>query len=118
LNVIIEADSQKHPCAGAFAVYYSNFSEKEVRIMPKITFASADYDDSLPIFGVSIIVHLDNTQILFFSLESKAVDPAYAVLREKKKIFNVKSDEESIYWPDGPRLTFSEIMEILSADVL
>jgi hypothetical protein len=30
LNVIIEADSQKHPCAGAFAVYYGNSLRKEV----------------------------------------------------------------------------------------
>lgn len=81
--------------------------------MAKITWVSADYDDTLPVFGAAVIVHLGNSQTLFFSLESKADDPEYATLREGKRLFGVKTDGESIYWPDGPRLTFDEIIQIL-----
>jgi len=85
----------------------------EVRTTVKITWASVDYDDSLPIFGAAVIIHLDNTQTIFFSLEEKAVDPAYTALLRGKRLFDVKTDGESIYWPDGPQLSFAEIMEIL-----
>lgn len=81
--------------------------------MAKIMYVSADYNDSLPVFGAAIIVHLDNTQILFFSLESKANDPAFAVLLDDRRLFAVKTDGDSIYWTEGPRLTFDEIIEIL-----
>jgi hypothetical protein len=84
--------------------------------MARITFVSADYDDTLPMFGAAIIVRLDNTQVLFLSLESKAADPVYAVLRANKKLFEVKSDGESIYWPDGPQLSFDGMIEMLRGD--
>lgn len=82
-------------------------------VLAKITCVSADYDDTLPFFGAGVIIHLDNGQVLFFSLEAKARDPDYAVLRADKRLFGVKTDGDSIYWPDGPRLTFDEIMEML-----
>ncbi len=84
--------------------------------MAQITYASADYIDSLPIFGAAIIIHLDNTQALFLSLEPKASDPAFNVLRDDKRLFAVKTDGSSIYWADGPRLTFDEIMGMLQED--
>ena len=87
-----------------------------MRTTVKITWASVDYDDSLPIFGAGVIIHLDNTQTIFFSLEEKATDPAYIALLKGKRLFDVKTDGESIYWPDGPRLSFGEIMEILCAE--
>ena len=82
----------------------------------KITWASVDYDDSLPIFGAAVIIHLDNTQTLFFSLENKVIDPEYIALLKGKRLFEVKTDGESIYWPDGPRLSIGEIMEIIYAE--
>ena len=88
----------------------------EVRTTVKITWASVDYDDSLPIFGAAVIIHLDNTQTIFFSLEEKAVDPAYIALLKGKRLFDVKTDGESIYWPDGPRLSVGEIMEMLNTE--
>ena len=82
----------------------------------KITWASVDYDDSLPVFGAAVIIHLDNSQTIFFSLEAKADDPEYIALLKGKRLFEVKTDGESIYWPDGPQLYFAEIMEILCAE--
>lgn len=84
--------------------------------MVKITWASVDYEDSLPIFGAAVIIHLDNSQTIFFSLETKACDPEYIALRQEKRLFDVKTDGDSIYWRDGPRLSIGEIMEMLSAD--
>lgn len=84
--------------------------------MAKITYVSAEYDDTLPFFGAGIIIHLDNTQVLFFSLEAKRAEPEYAALRVDKRLFGVKTDGESVYWPDGPRLTFDEIMQILRSE--
>lgn len=84
--------------------------------MTKIVWASVDYDDALPVFGAAVIIHLDNSQTIFFSLESKSGDPEYAALRENERLFDVKTDGESIYWQDGPRLSVNEIMEILSAE--
>lgn len=84
--------------------------------MAKTTWVSADYDDTLPVFGAAVIIHLDNTQTLFFSLEPKAADPEYAALRKNDRLFGVQTDGESIYWPSGPRLTVEEIMEMLQED--
>ena len=75
-----------------------------------------DYDDSLPVFGAAVIIHLGNSQTIFFSLETKAGDPEYIALLRGKRLFEVRTDGESIYWPDGPRLNFAEIMEILCAE--
>ena len=84
--------------------------------MARITYVSADWDDNLPVFGAVLIIHLDNNGSLFLSLESKANDPAFNVLRDDKRLFAVKTDGDSIFWPDGPRLTFDEIMETLRED--
>ena len=46
-----------------------------------------------------------------------ANDPANEILRDHKRIHNVKTDGSSIFWlPDGPRLTLDEIMEMLRED--
>ena len=82
-------------------------------VLAKITWASVDYDDTLPFFGAGVIIHLDNRQVLFFSLEAKAREPEYAVLRFDKRLFGVKTDGESIFWPSGPRLMFDEIIDML-----
>ena len=84
--------------------------------MAKITAVNTDYDETLPVFGAVMIIHLDNNGALLLSLESKADDPAFDVLRDDKRLFAVKTDGESIYWPDGPRLTIDEIMEMLRED--
>ena len=81
--------------------------------MIKIIGVTADYNETLPIFGAVIIIHLDNDGCVFLPLESKASDPAYDVLRDDKRLFAVKTDGDSIYWQDGPRLMFDEIMEML-----
>ena len=81
--------------------------------MAKITYVSADYEETLPVFGAVVIVRLDNNGSIFISLESKADDPAFDILRDNKRLFAVKTDGESIYWTDGPRLSFDEIMEML-----
>ena len=81
--------------------------------MTKITGVSADYNETLPVFGAVIIIHLENNGCLFLPLESKASDTAFDVLRDEKRLFAVKTDGDSIYWPDGPRLVFDEIMEML-----
>ena len=84
--------------------------------MPKIKAVTADYGETLPVFGAELIIHLDNNDSIFLSLESKANDPAFDVLRDDKRLFSVKTDGESVYWPGGPRLTFDEIMEMLRED--
>lgn len=80
--------------------------------MAKIVAVMADYD-ALPVFGSAITINLDNDQTIFLSLESKASDPAFDILRDEKLLADVKTDGESIYWTNGPRLTFDEIMEML-----
>ena len=80
--------------------------------MAKIVGAMADYD-ALPVFGSAITINLANDQTIFLSLESKAGDPAFDILRDEKLLAAVKTDGESIYWQDGPRLTLDEIMEML-----
>jgi hypothetical protein len=84
--------------------------------MAKITGVSADYDETLPVFGAVMIIHLENNGCVFLPLESKAGDPAFDVLRDDKRLFDVKTDGDSIYWPNGARLTFDEIMEMLRED--
>ena len=81
--------------------------------MVKITGVTVDYDETLPVFEIAVIIHFKNTQVLFLSLESKAHDPAFIALRENKRLFAVKTDVDSIYWPDGPRLKLDEIMDML-----
>ena len=83
--------------------------------MAKIIGVMADYD-ALPVFGSAITINLDNDQTIFLSLESKADDPAFDILRDEKLLAAVKTDGESIYWTDGPRLTFDEIMVMLRTD--
>ena len=82
--------------------------------MAKITGVSVDFDETLPFFEAAVIVHIHGKQTIFLSLEPMANDPVYAVLRDKERILNVKTDGNSIFWPpDGPRLTFDEIMDAL-----
>ena len=83
--------------------------------MAKIVGVMADYD-ALPVFGAAITVNLDNDQTIFLSLESKANNPEFVGLRESDRVFKVMTDGESIYWENGPRLTFDEIMEMLRED--
>jgi hypothetical protein len=75
-----------------------------------------DYDESMPLFKSAMIVHLDNNSTIFLSLEPKADDAAFDALRDEKQLFAAKTDGDNIYWPDGPRLTLDEIMEMLRAD--
>lgn len=77
----------------------------------KITNVSAEAGNGT--FGISIGIHLDNGQIIFLSLESKSSDPAYIELYRDRRLLKPKTNGDSIYWQDGPRLTFEEIMEIL-----
>ena len=84
--------------------------------MAKITYVSADYEETLPVFRAVLFVHLNNKGSVSISLESKADDPAFDVLRDDKRLFAVKHDSESIYWQDGPRLTLDEIMDMLRED--
>ena len=86
--------------------------------MARITHVSADYEETLPVFGAVLIVHLDNNGTVFITLESKADDPAYEALHNDKRLFAVKTDGDSIYWMDGPRLTLDEIMEMLREDAM
>jgi len=81
--------------------------------MAKITDVSVDYDETLPFFGATIIIHLVDKQAIFLSLEPKANDLPFSSLREGNKLFDVKTDGNSIYWTNGARLTFDEIMEML-----
>jgi hypothetical protein len=115
-NGIIKAASQKHPCAGAFAVYLSNFILEGSVSLAKIKAVTADFEEEQFEFKAVLIIHLDNGGSLFLTLESKVNDPAFQVLRDHERLFNVKTDGNSIYWPDGPQLTFNEIIEMLRAD--
>ena len=83
--------------------------------MATITSVSVDFEETLPLSESALaIIHLDNNSSLFLSLGKMANDPAYAVLRDQKRILNVKTDGNSIFWPpDDPRLTLDEIMEML-----
>ena len=84
--------------------------------MTRITSVSVDYNETLTVFGAVVIIHLENNGCVFLPLESKASDPAYDILRDDKKLFAVNTDGDSIYWTDGPRLMFGEIMEMLLAE--
>jgi hypothetical protein len=84
--------------------------------LARITYVSLDYDESLPIFGAVLIIHLDNTQVICLTLEQKASDPAFEVLRGGQPLAAVKTDGENIYWPGGPCLTFDEIIEMIKTD--
>jgi hypothetical protein len=84
--------------------------------LAKIKAVTADYEEEQLVFEAVIIIHLDNGGSLFLTLESKANDPAFQVLRDHEKVYDVRTDGGSIYWPAGPRLAFREIMEMLSAD--
>ena len=84
--------------------------------MTKITYVSADYEETLPVFGAVLFVHLNNNGSVCITLESKANDPVFDVLRDDKRLFAIKYDSDSIYWQDGPRLTLDEIMDMLRED--
>ena len=84
--------------------------------MAKIVGVMADYD-ALPVFGSAITINLDNEQTIFLSLEAKANDPAFAILRENGRLFKVMTDGDSIFWRDGPRLTFDDIIDMLRENV-
>jgi len=84
--------------------------------MAKIKDVMYDYDDGLPVFGVALIITLDNEQTIFLSIESKANDPEYKLLKGNKRLPNPQTDGDSVYWQNGPRLTLDEIIEMLRAD--
>lgn len=84
--------------------------------MVRIKDVMFDYDEALPVFGAALMINLDNNGTIFVSIESKADDPAYAAFRYNKRLPEPITDGESVYWPDGPRLTLSEIMEMLQND--
>ena len=84
--------------------------------MAKIKAVTVDYEEELPVFGAVAIIHLDNNGTLFLALESKANDPAFDILRDHKRVLEVKTDGDGIYWSGGPRLTLDDIMEMLRED--
>ena len=84
--------------------------------MAKIKDVMCDYDEGFPVFGAALMINLDNSGTIFVSIESKANDPAYAALRENEHLPEPETDGESIYWPNGPRLTLDEIMVMLQDD--
>ena len=84
--------------------------------MVKIRDVMYDYDADLPVFGVALIITLDNEQTIFLSIESKAGDAAYDIIKNNKRPPNPRTDGDSVYWPDGPRLTLDEIVEMLRTD--
>ena len=84
--------------------------------MARIRDVMYDYDADLPVFGVSLIISLDNEQTIFLSIESKADDPEYSFLINSKQPPVPRTDGDSIYWPEGPRLPFDEVMEMLQMD--
>ena len=80
--------------------------------MAKITNVFAEIDND-SVFKTVLNIYLGNEQVIIFSLESKARDPAYIAIYEDKRLFEPKTDGESVYWKNGPRIMFTEIMREL-----
>ncbi len=78
--------------------------------MSKIKFVAACVDDSEGLPGIRLDIHLYNGQTLLLSLKSKQNDPAFQRLYRDGELTCPRTDGDSIYWRDGTRLSFPEIM--------
>lgn len=63
-------------------------------------------------FGILLDIHFDNGQIILLSLKEKQNDPAFIRLYQEGELNRPKTDGDSVYWKDGTRLFFHEIIEM------
>ncbi|MDL2274068.1 hypothetical protein LJC34_05960 [Oscillospiraceae bacterium OttesenSCG-928-G22] len=64
-----------------------------------------------------ISIYLTNDHAVLLNLHAMEGDPAYAALFRTNAWAKVKSDGESIYWDEGPRLGLEEVMQLLDNKV-
>lgn len=80
--------------------------------MVKISYVATCADPGGGTFGTLLDIHFNNGQILLLSLKAKQDDPDYLRLYSDGELNRPKSDGDSVYWQNGPRLSISEIMEM------
>lgn len=80
--------------------------------MAKIIYVATCADPGGGVFRTLLDIHFDNGQILLLSLIEKQSDPAFLSLYQKGELNRPKTDGESVYWKDGPRLFLHEILEM------
>ena len=85
--------------------------------MVKISYVTTCPDPGGGALGTLLDIHFDNEQTLLLSLKSKQNDPAFLRLYQDGDLNRPKTDGDSVYWQAGPRLSFSEIMEMTKGDV-
>lgn len=80
--------------------------------MSKISYVATCAEPGGEIFGILLDIHFDNGQILLLSMKDKQYDPAFLHLYQDGELNRPKTDGDSVYWKDGPRLFLHEIMEM------
>ncbi len=80
--------------------------------MAKISYVATCPDPGGGMFGILLDIHLNNGQILLLSLKEKQNDPTFLRLYHNGKLNRPKTDGNCVYWKDGSRLSFHEIMEM------
>jgi len=77
--------------------------------MPKITGAFMEASERLS-------VNLDNGHVIFIPLASDANAARFARVLMRECEHRPRTDATGVYWRDGPRLSFDEIMEMIKGD--
>lgn len=80
--------------------------------MSKIIYVATCAGPGVGILGTLMDIHFDNGQIILLSLKDKQDDPAFLRLYQNGELNRPNTDGDSVYWKDGPRLFFHEIMEM------
>lgn len=81
--------------------------------MARIRYVATCHDPGGGSLGILLDIHLCNGQTLLLSLKAKEHDRDFQRLYQAGELQNPKTDGSSIYWCDGPQLSFSEIMELV-----
>ena len=61
----------------------------------------------------TIDIHLSDGSAILLNLDRYLDDPRFTSLMEDDRILYPKTDEESVFWRDGPRLPLDEILTML-----
>ncbi len=80
--------------------------------MSKISYVATCAEPGEGMFGILLDIHFDNGQIILLSLKEKKDNPAFLSLYISGELNRPKTDGDSIYWKNGPRLFLHEIMEM------
>lgn len=58
-------------------------------------------------------VHLSNGNIVMLDLRKLCGEPAFASLLQDDRLLYPKTDGNSVYWREGPRLVIKEILQLM-----